>query len=277
MEKGYFHVVTRFQALRGEIGIWVNGKCWGEEFEVKVRSWLWEAGVIGSPLGSEPLCEATGLNTADLHPIDFSEQTIFTSLIFLVYWPVFCCWLEVTLFPLDSFFGLLLFPLVTVCCSNHDWQLLTKYDTSTSDSFVVWRKVEGAIKKLNLQRSLDLAQPSWEGCHHRKHGETGITGRWLSTCVKCLGGPPGAGGIVTRVAHSSCFLTPTITTEPSLLKTAVKWPWTKLLCYPGLSFVFYKVNRWFEAWFQRLLLLLVQLLASLSVLFRFSRSTSLYV
>lgn len=78
-------MVTRFQVFGGKICIWVNGKCWGEEFEVKVRSWLWEAGVIGSSLGSEPLCEATGLNIADLHPIDFPEQTIFTSLIFLVY------------------------------------------------------------------------------------------------------------------------------------------------------------------------------------------------
>lgn len=55
------------------------------EFEVRVRSCLWEAGMIASTLGSEPLCKATGLNAADLHPIDFPEQTIFTSLIFLVY------------------------------------------------------------------------------------------------------------------------------------------------------------------------------------------------
>lgn len=68
-----------------KIYIWINRQMLGEELEVEVRSCLWEAGMIGSPLGSEPLYKATGLNIADLHPIDFPEQTIFTSLIFLVY------------------------------------------------------------------------------------------------------------------------------------------------------------------------------------------------
>lgn len=109
-------------------------------------------------LGLGARCKATGLSAAGLHPIDFPEQTIFTSLIFLVDWLVFSCWLEVTLLPFGFIFGFLLLPLVSVCCSNHDCQLLTKYDISSSDSFSVWRKL--ANEKLNLQRSLGLAQPS---------------------------------------------------------------------------------------------------------------------
>lgn len=66
--------------------------------------------------------------------------------------------------PFRFIFGFLLLPLVSVCCSNHDCQLLTKYDISSSDSFSVWRKI--ANEKLNLQRSLGLAQPSWESCCH---------------------------------------------------------------------------------------------------------------
>lgn len=61
-------------------------------------------------------CKATGLSAADLHPIDFPEQIIFTSLIFLVDWLVFSCWLEVTLLPLDSFLASCYF-LLLVCAA----------------------------------------------------------------------------------------------------------------------------------------------------------------
>lgn len=105
-------------------------------------------------------CKATELNAADLHLIDFPEQTIFTSLIFLHL--LVCVFLLVRghFVPFRFIFGLLLLPLVSVYGSNHDSQLLTKCDISSFDSFTVWRKVEGAIKKLNSQKSLGLAQPS---------------------------------------------------------------------------------------------------------------------
>lgn len=58
--------------------------------------------------------------------------------------------------PFRLVFGLLLLLLVSVY-SNHDCQLWTKCDISTFGSFIVWRKVKGIIKKLSLQRSVDLA------------------------------------------------------------------------------------------------------------------------
>lgn len=67
-------------------------------------------------LSSGSGCKAPGLNAVELHPIDFSEQTIFTSLIFLVDWPMFSPWLEVPLFPLDSFLASCYF-LLLVCAA----------------------------------------------------------------------------------------------------------------------------------------------------------------
>lgn len=86
-------------------------------------------------------------------------------------------------------------------CSNHDCQLLANYDVAPTDGFIVWREVEGMIKKLNLEFGLQsailgkvslwIALRDWD---HRK-----VT---LSTCVKSLVDHKGAGGIV-----SSCPLT----------------------------------------------------------------------
>lgn len=81
-----------------------------------VKSCLWEAGMIRFNFGVGARCKATGLNAADLHPIDFPEQTIFTLSIFSIYWSVFSCWLEVTLFPLDSFLASCYF-LLLVCAA----------------------------------------------------------------------------------------------------------------------------------------------------------------
>lgn len=79
MEKGHFHVVTRFRAFQAEIYNWVIGR-WG-----RGRSYLKGSRNDAVQLWGRGTCKATDLNSADLHPIDFPEQTIFTLLIFLVH------------------------------------------------------------------------------------------------------------------------------------------------------------------------------------------------
>lgn len=125
-----------------------------------VKSCLWEAGMIRFNFGVRARCKATGLNAADLHPIDFPEQTIFTLSIFSRL--LVCVFLLVRghFVPFRFIFGLLVLPLVSVCCSSHDCWIFTKYSISSLDSFAIWREAEGTVKKLSLQKSLGLAQPS---------------------------------------------------------------------------------------------------------------------
>lgn len=68
-----------------EIYLWANRQTLGGGVEVGMRSCLWEAGKMCLNFGVRATCKATGLNAADLHPIDFPEQTIFASLIFAAY------------------------------------------------------------------------------------------------------------------------------------------------------------------------------------------------
>lgn len=110
MQKACFHVLTNFRVFQGED--WVNRKILQAQIEVGVRSCLCKVGMMHFNFGVGTRCKATGLSAADLHPIDFPEQPIFTSSIFLVDWLVFSCWLEVTLFPLDSFLAFCYFLLL---------------------------------------------------------------------------------------------------------------------------------------------------------------------
>ena len=110
MQKACFHVLTNFRVFQGED--WVNRKILQAQIEVGVRSCLCKVGMMHFNFRVGTRCKATGLSAADLHPIDFLEQPIFTSSIFLVDWLVFSCWLEVTLFPLDSFLAFCYFLLL---------------------------------------------------------------------------------------------------------------------------------------------------------------------
>ena len=82
-------------------------------------------------------------------------------------------------------------------------------------------------QRIELTEWCGLTQPSWECCHRGQHRETEITGRWRCPFVKCLSESLGVDVKVTRVVCSHHFLTPTA--EPSVLTTALKWPWTMTL------------------------------------------------
>lgn len=139
---------------------------------------LWEAGTMWFNSGQSREQRLLGSNAAGLHTIDFPEQTIFTPSIFSVDWAVFSCWLEVTLLLLDSFLAscyfLLLACTAPIMTANY-WPNVT----FPPDSFIIRWQAEGAIKKLNLQKNLALAQPSVKGCHWCCHSEIGITENYI--------------------------------------------------------------------------------------------------
>lgn len=162
MEKAHFHVWTRFRVFQGENVVnrkILGGGDWGGSEALSLTSrndalqlWAWSQ------------VQGHGAECSWFTPYWFSWADHFHFIDFLGW--LACVFLLVRghFAPFRFIFGFLLLPLVSVCCSNHDCQLLTKYDISSSDSFSVWRKI--ANEKLNLQRSLGLAQPSWESCCH---------------------------------------------------------------------------------------------------------------
>lgn len=144
---GYFHVW---------VYILVNKRMLGEAVKMGMRSCLWVAEMMQFSFGVRVRYEVTGQEHNWFAPYWFSWADHFHPIDFL--WWLGCIFLMVRdHFVLFRFiFGLLLLPLVSLCCSSHDCQLLTKCDISRWSFYGLVPKLRRSSRK-SLEFGVSLA------------------------------------------------------------------------------------------------------------------------